>query len=156
MRGKKVRMKRKSRKQRRTENGILFGSIILCIVTLSAVTLCMILVFHDRASQLEAEEMRNEIARLQENYTQEEVDALLAREKENAALTASTETEEALLTRMKELMLSGDGAVNMLRQFFPMRLCLLTVINIIFPDSGESRKACVFAGELCTYGRRID
>lgn len=132
MRGKKVRMKRKSRKQRRAENGILFGSIILCIVTLSAVTLCMILVFHYRASQLEAEEMRDEIARLQENYTQEEVDALLASAKENAALTASTETEEAMLIRMKELMLSGDGAVNMLRQFFPNEIVLVDSTQYYF------------------------
>ena len=96
MRGKKVQMKKKSRKQRRTENGILFGSIILCIVTLTAVTFCMVLVFSYRASQLEAAKMRDEIAVLQENYTQEEVDAMLANEKENAALTASAETEEAI------------------------------------------------------------
>lgn len=125
MLGKKVQMKKKSRKQRRTENGILFGSIILCIVTLTAVTFCMVLVFSYRASQLEAAKMRDEIAVLQENYTQEEVDAMLANEKENAALTASAETEEAMLARMKELMLSGDGAVNMLRQFFPNEIVLV-------------------------------
>ena len=125
MRRKKVQMRRKTRKQRRTENGILFGSIILCIVTLSAVTLCLILVFNYRAAQIETERMRDEIARLQENYTQEEVDAMIASEKENAALTASLETEDALLLRMKELMLSGDGAVNMLRQFFPDEIVLV-------------------------------
>lgn len=125
MREKKVQMKRKSRRQRRSENGILFGSIILCIVTLSAVTLCLVLVFNYRASQVEAEKMREEIARLQENYTQEEVDAMIASEKENAALAASEETEDALLLRMKELMLSGDGAVNMLRQFFPDEIVLV-------------------------------
>ena len=119
MRGKKVRMKRKSRKQRRIENSILFGSIILCIVTLSAVTICLILFFNYRAAQLEAVRMQEEIAMLKENYTQEEVDAMIAGEKQNAALAASEETEESILSRMKELMLSGDGAVNMLRQFFP-------------------------------------
>ncbi len=120
MRGKKVRMKRKSRKQRRIENSILFGSIIL-----SAVTICLILFFNYRAAQLEAVRMQEEIAMLKENYTQEEVDAMIAGEKQNAALAASEETEESILSRMKELMLSGDGAVNMLRQFFPDEIVLV-------------------------------
>ncbi len=125
MRGKKVQMKRKSRKQRRNENGILFGSIILCIVTLCAVTICLVMVFQYRAAQIEAAEMRDEIARLQENYTPEEVETMIASEKENAALQASEETEDAMLDRMKELMLSGEGAVNMLRKFFPNEIVLV-------------------------------
>jgi len=118
-------MKRKSRRQRRNENGILFGSIILCIVTLCAVTICLIMVFQYRAAQMKTVEMRDEIARLQENYTPEEVEAMLAAEKENAALQASEETEDAMLSRMKELMLSGEGAVSMLRKFFPDEIVLV-------------------------------
>lgn len=118
-------MKRKSRKQRRNENGILFGSIILCIVTLCAVTICLVMVFQYRAAQVEALELRDEIIRLQENYTPEEVEAMLASEKESAALQASEETEDAMLNRMKELMLSGEGAVAMLRKFFPDEIVLV-------------------------------
>ena len=118
-------MKRKSRKQRRNENGILFGSIILCIVTLCAVTICLIMVFQYRAAQVEALELRDEIISLQENYTPEEVEAMLASEKESAALQASEETEDAMLDRMKELMLSGEGAVAMLRKFFPDEIVLV-------------------------------
>lgn len=125
MRGKKVQMKRKSRKQRRNENGILFGSIILCVVTLCAVTICLVMVFQYRAAQVEALELRDEIIRLQENYTPEEVEAMLASEKESAALQASEETEDAMLDRMKELMLSGEGAVAMLRKFFPDEIVLV-------------------------------
>lgn len=118
-------MKRKSRKQRRNENGILFGSIILCIVTLCAVTICLVMVFQYRAAQVEALELRDEIITLQENYTPEEVEAMLASEKESAALQASEETEDAMLNRMKELMLSGEGAVAMLRKFFPDEIVLV-------------------------------
>lgn len=118
-------MKRKSRKQRRNENGILFGSIILCIVTLCAVTICLIMVFQYRAAQVEALELRDEIISLQENYTPEEVEAMLASEKESAALQATEETEDAMLDRMKELMLSGEGAVAMLRKFFPDEIVLV-------------------------------
>ncbi len=47
-----LQMRIKGKKRRRRENGIMFGSIILCLVTLSAITLCLILVFKCRASQL--------------------------------------------------------------------------------------------------------
>lgn len=132
MREKKVQMKRKSRKQRRSENGILFGSIILCVVTLCAVTICLVMVFQYRAAQAEALELRDEIIRLQENYTPEEVEAMLVVEKESAALQASEETEDAMLTRMKELMLSGEGAVSMLRKFFPDEIVLVDSTQYYF------------------------
>ncbi|MCM1174760.1 MAG: hypothetical protein NC341_06870 [Blautia sp.] len=141
MRGKKVQMKRKSRRQRRNENAILFGSIILCIVTLCAITVCLVMIFRYRAAQIEVTEMQDEIARLQENYTPEEVEAMLESEKENAALLASEETEDAMLGRMKELMLSGEGAVNMLRKFFPDEIVLVDNTQYyFFPISDTLKK----------------
>lgn len=114
-----LQTKTKKKKRKRNEFGILFSSIILCIVTLTAVTFCLILVFKYRASQLENVEVMNELEEMQNRYTQEEVDALLSQKVEEAALQASETTQEEMLVKMKELMLSGEGAVNMLRQFFP-------------------------------------
>lgn len=119
-----LQAKTRKKKHRRNEFGILFGSIILCIVTLTAVTFCLILVFKYRASQLENVEVMNELEEMQNRYTQEEVDVLLSQKVEEAALQASESTQEEMLVRMKELMLSGDGAVNMLRQFFPDEIVL--------------------------------
>ena len=107
------------KKKRRRELGVLLSSIVLCIVTLTAVTFCLILVFKYRASQLENIEVMNELEALQGRYTQEEVDDLISQAAAEAALQAAESTQEELLTRMKSLMLTGDGAVNMLRQFFP-------------------------------------
>ncbi len=119
-----LQVKIRNRRHRRNEFGILFGSIVLCIITLTAVTFCLILVFKYRASQLENVAVMNELEEMQNRYTQEEVDALLSQRLEEASLAASEEAKEELLITMKELMLSGEGAVHMLRQFFPEEVVL--------------------------------
>ena len=48
-----LRSKRHKKKRRRSENGILVGSIILCLVTLTAITITLIMVFRYRAIQME-------------------------------------------------------------------------------------------------------
>ena len=114
-----LQMKINKRKQRRKENKILFGSIILCIVTLSAITFCLIILFQYRASRMETEEAMAQVEQLQDNYTQDEVDAMVLQAAEEAAKQASEETKEELIAEMKELLLSGEGALHMIRQFFP-------------------------------------
>lgn len=120
-----TQMKTKKRKKRRNENGILIGSIILCLVTLTAITFCLIILFQYRASRLETETVMNELEELQGRYTKEEVDALLEQKTEEAAKQTAEEVQEEMLARMKELILSGDGALNMLRQFFPDEIVLV-------------------------------
>lgn len=80
--------KRSKKKRRRSENSILAGSILLCIVTLTAVTICLVMVFQYRAvqqkntavmSELEAIRLKEEAA-----YTQAEVDALIENAVEEA------------------------------------------------------------------------
>ena len=114
-----LRMRMKGKRRRRLENGILFASIILCLITLCAIAVCMVMVFRYRDIQEENIEVMNELEELQGNFTQEEVDVLLSRRAEEAAKQASQETEEGILQKMKELMESGDGALNMLRYFYP-------------------------------------
>ncbi|MCM1387954.1 MAG: glycoside hydrolase family 25 protein [Bacillus sp. (in: Bacteria)] len=120
-----LQTKIKKRKQRRNENKILFASIILCIVTLSAITFGLIILFQYRASRIEAEEAMEQVVQLQDNYTKEEVDAMLAQAVEEAAKQAKEETKEEMIAAMKELLLSGDGALNMVRQFFPEEIVLV-------------------------------
>lgn len=127
-----LQMRIKRKRQRRNENRMLISSIILCIVTLSAITFCMIMLFQYRASRMEVQEAMEELTQLKNNYTQEEVDALLARRTEEAAGQAAEETKEELLATMKELVLSGDGAINMIRQFFPDEIVLVDANQYYF------------------------
>lgn len=120
-----LQMKIKKRKQRRNENKILFGSIILCIVTLSAITFCLIILFQYRASRMEAEEAMEQVTQLEDNYTQDEVDAMILQAAEEAAKQASEETKEELIAEMKELLLSGESALHMIRQFFPDEIVMV-------------------------------
>lgn len=120
--------RRHKKRRRKSENGILIGSIILCLVTLSAITICLIMVFKYRAVQMENTVVMNELEsiRMDETvtYTQGEVDAMIAN---TAAETSDRTTEEVraeLLNKLKELMLSGDGTLEMLRYFYPDEIVL--------------------------------
>ncbi len=115
--------KRSRKKRRRSENSILAGSILLCIVTLTAVTICLVMVFQYRAIQqkntavmgeLEAIRLREEAA-----YNQAEVDALVESAVEEAKEKTGEEVKESYLGAIKEFMTSGQGTTEMLRTFFP-------------------------------------
>lgn len=118
-------MRARGKKRRRNENGILITSIILCIITLCSITVCMVMVLRYRAAQLENIEVMNELEALQGTYTKEEVDALISQNTEEVSQQASDETREEILDSMKELMLSGDGTLNMLRYFYPDEIVLV-------------------------------
>lgn len=125
--------KRRKRKHRRNENGILVGSIILCLVTLSAITICLMMVFKYRSVQMENAVVMNELEaiRMDETvtYTQGEVDAMLAMARQETADQTSDEVSSEFLNKLKELMLSGDGTIEMLRYFYPD--------EIVLADAGE-------------------
>lgn len=120
--------KRSRKRRRRSENSILAGSILLCIITLTAVTICMVMVFQYRAvqqkntavmSELEAIRLKEEAA-----YNQAEVDAMVESAVKEAEEKTSEEVSRAFLNRMKELMTSGGGTTEMLRTFFPDEVVL--------------------------------
>ncbi len=120
--------KRSRKRRRRSENSILAGSILLCIITLTAVTICLVMVFQYRAvqqkntavmSELEAIRLKEEAA-----YNQAEVDAMVESAVKEAEEKTSEEVSGAFLNRMKELMTSGGGTTEMLRTFFPDEIVL--------------------------------
>lgn len=133
MRDNNFQGKRHKKKRRRNENGILVGSIILCLVTLSAITICLMMVFRYRSVQMENAVVMNELEaiRMDETvtYTQGEVDAMIALAKEEAVSQTSEEVSSEFLNKLKELMLSGDGTISMLRYFYPD--------EIVVADAGE-------------------
>lgn len=125
--------KRGRKKRRRSENSILAGSILLCIVTLTAVTICLVMVFQYRAVQQRNTAVMNELEaiRLDEEatYSQAEVDALIDNAVEEAKQTAAAETGEAFRDQLRERMTSGEGTTDMLRYFFPN--------EIVVADAGQ-------------------
>lgn len=115
--------KRSKKKRRRSENSILAGSILLCIVTLTAVTICLVMVFQYRAvqqkntammSELEAIRLREEAA-----YNQAEVDAMIESAVGEAEEKTGEKVKGEILGSIKEFMSSGQGTTAMLRAFFP-------------------------------------
>lgn len=125
---------RKHKKRRRGgENGLLIGSIVLCLVTLSAITISLMMVFKCRSIQMENTAVMNELEaiRMDETvtYTQGEVDAMLAKAVEDTADSTSEEVTTEFLDKLKELMLTGDGTTAMLRYFYPD--------EIVVADTGQ-------------------
>lgn len=133
MREKNLQSKRRRKKQRRSENGILAGSILLCIVTLVAITVCMVTVFQNRAAQLQKVEVMNELETARQeiavSYSQDEVDQMIQAAVAEAKEQTSEEVSGDFLSKLKELMQSGDGATEMLRYFFPE--------EIVVADAGQ-------------------
>lgn len=125
--------KKHRKKRRKSENGILIGSIVLCVVTLLAITITLMMVFKYRAIQVENITVMNELEqiRLDETvmYTQDEVDVMIANAVEEAVDQTSEEVSGEFLDKLKELMLSGDGTTAMLRYFYPD--------DIVVADAGE-------------------
>lgn len=128
-----LRSKRHKKKRRRSENGILAGSIVLCLVTLTAITITLIMVFRYRSIQMENTVVMNELeaVRMDETvtYTQGEVDAMIASAVTETTDRTTQEVRSEILNKMKELMLTGDGALSMLRYFYPD--------EIVVVDAGE-------------------
>ena len=121
--------KKHKKKRRRSENGILIGSIILCLVTLGAITVCLMTVFKYRAVQMENTVVMNELEaiRMDETitYTQGEVDAMLAKAETDAKEQTTRDVSSQFLDKMKEMMSSEDtSTVDMLRAFFPDEIVL--------------------------------
>ncbi len=139
-----LQSKRHKKKRKRSENGILLGSIILCVVTLFAITICLMMVFKYRAVQMENAVVMDELEaiRMDETvtYTQSEVDAMLARTTEEVSQRTAEETQREFLNKMKEFALSDESTTAMFRYFYPDEIVLADAGEYyFFPISDELR-----------------
>lgn len=118
-----IQGKRHRKRRKKSENSILAGSILLCIVTLTAVTICLVMVFQYRALRQKNTEVMSELeaVRLEEeaSYSQEEVDALIGTAVAEAEEKTGERVSGEFLGRLKTLMSSGESTTDMLRTFFP-------------------------------------
>ncbi len=90
---------------------------------MTAVTICLVMVFQYRAVQQKNTAMMSELEaiRLKEEaaYSQAEVDALIENAVEEAKEKNGEEVEKGFLDRIKGFMTSGQGTTEMLRDFYP-------------------------------------
>ncbi|MDE7176729.1 MAG: glycoside hydrolase family 25 protein [Lachnospiraceae bacterium] len=118
-----IQGKRGRKRRKRSENSILAGSILLCIVTLTAITICLVMVFQYRALEQKNMEVTSELESVQlekeAGYSQDEVDALIKSAVEEAEEKTGERVSEEFLDRLKEFMASGVTTTDMLRAFFP-------------------------------------
>lgn len=111
-----IRIKRKRRKQRIS----LITNIVFCVITLAALTGCIVLLLHNYMLKNQSEETMARLQAFEEQsenyiYTQADMNAHL----EEARLNAKAEEREELLDELKAKMSGGGTAVAMLRDFFP-------------------------------------
>lgn len=111
-----IRIKRKRRKQRIS----LITNIIFCIITLAALTGCIILLLNNYMLKNQSEETMAQLLAFEEQsenyiYTQADMNAYI----EEAKLTAKEEQRTELLDELKAKMSGGGTATAMLRDFFP-------------------------------------
>lgn len=111
-----ARIRRKKRKQKTS----LFTNIIFCIITLCALTGCIILLLNNYVLKSKGEEAMVRLKAIEDEkqnyiYTQADLDAY----KEEAISKAREEEKQALLSDLKARMSGGDSTVSMLRDFYP-------------------------------------
>lgn len=110
------RAKRKRRKQRIS----LFTNIIFCIITLAALTGCIILLLSNYGLKNQSKEAMAQLQAFEEQkenyiYTQADLDAYI----DEAAAEAKQAQKDELLGELKSKMSGGGSATAMLRDFFP-------------------------------------
>lgn len=118
--GKDRKMANMARRKKRKHQISLITNIIFCLITLSALTGCIILLLQNyglRGETREAASLLREYEERNEEYIYSQAD-LDARMGEAVALAKESQKQE-ILTEVKARMENGDSTAAMLRDFFP-------------------------------------
>ncbi|MCM1126009.1 MAG: glycoside hydrolase family 25 protein [Lachnospiraceae bacterium] len=109
-----------SRRSRRKQMISLITNIIFCLITLTALTGCIILVLQNYGLRNESRQVMNQLEEYEEReaefvYSQADLEAYTA----EAAALAEENREQEILAELKARMESGDSTAETLRDFFP-------------------------------------
>lgn len=118
-----------ARRNKRKQQRSLISNIIFCLIALTALTGCIVLVLQNYNLQNEGREV---MSRLEEHeleyiYTQEDLNAYLA---ENAIREREDERNN-FLAEIKQRVSDGESTVSLLRSFFPDDI-------VVYADGGYS------------------
>lgn len=115
-----IRMANTSRRSRRKQRISLITNIIFCLITLTALTGCIVLVLQNYGLKNESRQVMSRLEELQEReeeyvYSQADLDAYVA----EASTQAEENKEQELLAELKVRMERGDSTAETLRDFYP-------------------------------------
>lgn len=110
-----IRMRRKRRRQRTS----LWTNIVFCIITLAALTGCIILLLQNYSLKSKGKEVMAQLQTVEAEretyiYSQADLDAYT----QEAIAAMQEEEKNALLSDMKERMGNGDSVASMLRDYY--------------------------------------
>lgn len=114
----------RKRKRKRRKDPIIITAFF-CVLALTAVTGCIVLIMRNQELQTEVNEAMayidevNSITVYTEEETQKMIEDAVQAAAQNAAQEASEEKEEEILDGIKTMMEDGEGASAMLRAFYP-------------------------------------
>lgn len=109
-----------SRRSRRKQRVSLITNIIFCLITLSALTGCIILVLQNYGLKNESRQVINQLEEYEAReaefvYSQADLDAYI----EEASNLAKESQKQEILDELKARMERGDSTAEVLRNFFP-------------------------------------
>lgn len=110
----------RARKKRRRQRASLVTNIVFCIITLIALTGCIVLLLQNYTLKNQGQEVMAQLSALEEEtkdfvYTQADMEAIILEE----GGKAKEAEREAILSDMKVRMSGGDSVASMLRDYFP-------------------------------------
>ncbi len=109
-----------ARRKKRKQQVSLITNIIFCLITLTALTGCIVLLLRNYGLENETREAANLLAEYEQRseeyiYTQTDLDT----HSEEAARLAEESERQAVLTELKTRMESGESTAKVLRSLFP-------------------------------------
>lgn len=109
-----------SRRSRRKQRVSLISNIIFCLITLTALTGCIILILQNYGLKNESRQVMAQLDEYEAReaefvYSQADLDAYI----EEASQSARESQKQEILNEVKVRMENGDSTAAMLRDFFP-------------------------------------
>ncbi len=113
------RKRRREKKRKRRSGGIVFPAV-LCLLALTAVTGCVVLLLENRKLQNEVQVAMAYVEEVNAvtTYTEEEVHAMTAEAAAKAAEQSSSEKEMEILGEIRTRMENGEGTAPVLRSLY--------------------------------------
>lgn len=134
-------MNSRARRTKRKQQIGLITNIIFCLMTLTALTGCIILVLQNNSLKNQSIEVTNQLQEYEKQqqkciYTQADVDAFL----EAAVIKAQDEERQTVLSQIKEKMSNGGKTDEMLRSLFPENIVVFSDEQYYFFPISETLK----------------
>lgn len=128
-------------KRKRNKYGLLIHMIFLAMATLMAVLLCILSTIQyvqlKKSNRLLSQEVTNLTDELEQAYSEEEMQELLSKAKQEQAATSLTEGKKTILDFIQKNLSAGDTVLNTLKALYPDDLVVADKGYHFIPISDE-------------------